>query len=255
MPVRQATEVDRERWLEMRAALWPELTLDEHDAAIGRCLDAPLRHAAFLHERAAGTIPGGLLEISRSLDTPGVARVQALYVAPHARRQGVARSLLEAADAWASRAGCREMQLAWRATSDTDDSALTAMGFRETSRVVNYQRRVHAAMAMQPAAAAATPPRAASTTRPATIHAVEPRDRRWLHALLISAGIASLFMTDIYSGDLLRGGLLPLLDLVFIIYLIALLIGRQYRRRTDARERTARLFDTGPPADRNRRVE
>ena len=130
---------------------------------------------------------------------------------------------------------------------DESEAALAALGFREVSRTVNYRRRVHAPMAVQPGpAAAAAEAAAAPAPRSYSPPPAPSRSRVLLHGLLIALGVACLAMTDIFSGDLIRGGLLPVLDLVFIIYLIGLFMGRQYRRRTDTSERTARLFDTGP---------
>ena len=243
MNIRRATEADRERWLELRTALLPDVSLQAHDSAIGTVLRGGARRAAFLCKRDASTPAAGLLELRLDGGNGALAHVEILYVTPDARRQGVARALLEAAEAWATRCGCQELRCHWSLESDEAHAGLQALGFTETSREVHYARRLHRAVVL----ADRGPPEAA---RPVHIEPPASRARigarRLAHALTIAAGIASLLMTDIFSGDVVRGALLPLLDVAFIIYLLAMLAGRQYRRRTDSSERGARLFDAAP---------
>ena len=245
----------------------------------GRCLAAGSRRAAFLHQPEDGGPASGLLEVRRSPDAPLAAEVCVLWVAPGARRQGTGRHLLAAADAWAGRVGCHELRLQLPLADADGQAAATALGFGETARTVGYARRVHAPMAVAAGAPRATgipagapratgipagaprapgnqarPPHTAGSTAAPVLPAPAPATGgrgRWLHGAVILAGVASLGFTDIFSNDPVRGGLLPLLDLLFLLYLAALYLGRRYRQRTDARERSARLFDAAPRGNRH----
>ena len=251
MSARRASEADRERWLELRAALRPDLGLERHDAAIGRVLGGGGRRAAFVFQRGVA-LASGFVEVTRDSDDGGIGRVEAIYVVPAARRQGQARALLDAASGWATRAGCRELRCSWPIDDPAAHASLAALGFAETGREVLFSRTLHPAMALDGARTSttrATPaaplPALAAVERPAG-------PRRLVHGSIICAGIVSLLMTDIFSGDLLRGALLPLLDLLFMLYLLAMIAGHQYQRRTDSSERSIRLFDAAPPrADRD----
>jgi aminoglycoside 6'-N-acetyltransferase I len=73
-------------------------------------------------------------------DTDRVGYLEGLYVVPAARRRGVGRALVLAAERWARAEGCKEF------ASDAEmDNAISvamhrALGFEETSRVVNYRK-------------------------------------------------------------------------------------------------------------------
>ena len=258
MSPRRATEADRERWLELRAGLYPELALDRHDAAIGRLLASAARRAAFVYAPADAATASGFVEVSRDGDDAGIARVDALYVVPGERRRGVGRALLEAASDWASRSGCRTLQCAWPLADEPAHAGLRALGFDERGREVRYSRTLHPAMALAGArstdgAGAAAPAPAAARATPAA--ASVAKGGWWVvHGLVICAGAASLLNTDIFSGDVVRGALLPLVDVLFVAYLVALFATRHYRRRTDASDRAARLFDGPIPQRRGNTV-
>ena len=251
--VRKALEGDRERWLELRAALLPATSLEAHDAAIGRALAGSLRRTALVHERGPHGTLDGFVEVSRDSDGSGIARIEALFVASDARRRGIATKLLESAGQWAAAAGASELRCDWPVADEPAHASLLSLGFGETGRRVHFARKLHPAMALDkpPSPPATTPATRSSASGPARPTAAIP-DRRLLHGLVIAAGVACLLSTDVFSGDLIRGGLLPLIDVLFVVYLMALLVGRQYRRRTDSSERSIRLFDAAPPDDRRR---
>lgn len=247
MTARRATEAERERWLELRAELRPEMALERQDTAIGRVLAGGTKRAAFVFQTGAAPA-SGLIEVARDSDDGSFARVEALYVAPGSRRRGQARVLLDAASGWAASAGCRELRCSWPLEDAAAHAGLAALGFAESSREVLYSRTLHPAMALGgelTGAAGVT-----SARRPPAPPAGERSSaaRLLLHGSIVGAGVVSLLMTDIFSGDLLRGALLPLLDLLFILYVLAMVAGLQYRRRTDSSERSVRLFDAAPPS-------
>jgi len=140
------SRADDAGWLALRHALFPQ-----HDAATlraetDRLVAQPDRCAQFLAIDEEGE-PVGLAEVSLRADpVPGthstpVAFLEAIYVAPHARRHGLARALVTHARAWGRARGCTEF--ASDALLDNPDSHALhrALGFEETTRIVCFRQR------------------------------------------------------------------------------------------------------------------
>jgi aminoglycoside 6'-N-acetyltransferase I len=143
------TRSDDSTWLALRCALFPH-----HDAAtlraeMDRLVARPDRHAQFLVIDEEG-LPVTLAEVSLRVDpVPGtrstpVAFLEAVYVAPHARRRGLARALVTHTRAWGRAQGCAEF--ASDALLDNAESLALhrALGFEETTRIVCFRQRTAA---------------------------------------------------------------------------------------------------------------
>jgi aminoglycoside 6'-N-acetyltransferase I len=92
--------------LELRQALWPHCSLEDHLAEMGSFIERSDRYAEFVAYGENGQ-PIGFAEASLRTDyvngtnsTP-VAFLEGLYVVPEARRQGVAAELVAAVAEWA----------------------------------------------------------------------------------------------------------------------------------------------------------
>src|SRR3712207_3354391 len=97
---------DADVWCELRVALWPEGGADEHAAEIAEFLSGRRRMPleVLLAEDEEGR-PLGFAELSirtyaEGCATDRVAFLEGWYVVPDARRQGVGRALVDAAEAW-----------------------------------------------------------------------------------------------------------------------------------------------------------
>lgn len=132
-------------WLRLRQALWPEAGREEHLLEMATFAADPQRYGQFIayspsHEAI------GLAEVSLRSDhvngthTSPVAFLEGLYVVPQARRKGVAAALVEAACAWARRAGCREIASDAVLENSIGHVVHRALGFEETERVVFFRR-------------------------------------------------------------------------------------------------------------------
>ena len=125
----------------MRNVLWPQAA-DVHRAELHEWFartDAVVLVAA----RPGGAGLAGFAEVgSRSVVDEGgtspVAYLEGWYVDPDARRQGVGAALVRAAEAWARANGYREFGSDVELDNDVSQRAHDSLGFRETSRVVNY---------------------------------------------------------------------------------------------------------------------
>lgn len=87
-------------WLALRQALWPQGSREEHLAEMASFLASPERFAQFV--AYASREPVGFAEASARTDyvngttSSPVAFLEGLYVAPSARRRGIAASLVAA---------------------------------------------------------------------------------------------------------------------------------------------------------------
>lgn len=130
----------------MRTALWPHADPDElaHEAIAHFAGKAIAQ--VFVAESADGAIVG-MLELAPRLVAEGRALspapfIEAWYVAPVARLQGVGRALVAAAENWARARGFTDLG------SDTDldnlgsQQAHLKLGFEEASRSVTFRKRL-----------------------------------------------------------------------------------------------------------------
>jgi hypothetical protein len=69
-----------------------------------------------------------------------VAYLEGWYVAPRARRRAVGTALVRAAEAWGRARGCTEFGSDVLIDNEISASAHEALGFDETSRVVNFRK-------------------------------------------------------------------------------------------------------------------
>ncbi len=148
MVIRPVKATDAEEWLRMRLALWPDSDSAKEAAQITRFLADPPRpllpnlHAAFVCPRPDSGLCG-LIEISvhesaPECETDRIGYLEAWYVDPNWRGQGLGRALVERAETWAKTAGCLEMASDTTPFYPLSPGAHTALGYQE---VVRYFRK------------------------------------------------------------------------------------------------------------------
>lgn len=143
MKVEPLTSLDSAGWLALRRELWPDTPVDAHREEMRRFVAEPRRYVQYI-VRSAGEQALGFAEASLRNDyvagtsSSPVCFLEGLYVVPGARRQGIARLLVQAVAAWGAQRGCAEF------ASDTEiDNTLSQrvhrrLGFRETERIVCF---------------------------------------------------------------------------------------------------------------------
>jgi aminoglycoside 6'-N-acetyltransferase I len=128
----------------MRHALWPN-SAREHEADIAALLDDPGETFNLIARDDDGS-PAGFAEAALRHDyvngchSSPVAFLEGIYVAPAARRRGVARELVAAIQAWAVEKGCSELASDAALDNMSSHSMHVALGFEETQRVVYFRR-------------------------------------------------------------------------------------------------------------------
>ena len=78
--------------------------------------------------------PGGMAACRIDPDDRSLAWLFAMWIAPHARRRGVARALLDRAVAWATDHGATELHLTVTNNNDIARALYDSLGFAETGR-------------------------------------------------------------------------------------------------------------------------
>jgi aminoglycoside 6'-N-acetyltransferase I len=128
----------------MRCALWPgnETALaEEIDRFFAGLLREP--RAVLVAEEAGGLV--GLIELSIRPHAEGcltdrIAYVEAWYVDARARRRGVGRALIEAAEDWARAQGCTELASDSESGNIISQLAHLASGFDEVGQIRCYRK-------------------------------------------------------------------------------------------------------------------
>jgi aminoglycoside 6'-N-acetyltransferase I len=145
--IRLIRSVDQVGWLELRLALWPHASREQHLAEISSLASDPARYGQFVACSSAGA-PIGFAEVSVRSDyvngthSSPVAFLEGIYVVPDARRQGIAKSLVAEVERWAREAGCRELASDVLLDNELSQAAHIALGFEETERVVYFRKGI-----------------------------------------------------------------------------------------------------------------
>lgn len=144
--VRAVRPDDADAWLRARLALWPDGSEAEHRQDISRLLagTAPEPAAVLLAEDESGRLLG-FVELSirpyvEGCRTNRIAYIEGWYVAPDARRRGVGRALVAAAESWGRAQGCAELGSDTEAENVVSASAHRALGFADVGLVRCFRK-------------------------------------------------------------------------------------------------------------------
>lgn len=144
--VRSARPDDAQAWLQLRYALWPDGSETEHAAEIQQFFAGTVGEpaAVLLAEDGTGRVVG-LAELSirpcaEGCRTNRIAYLEGWYVVPEARRQGVGRALVAAAEQWARGQGCAEFASDTQPDNETSAAAHLALGFSDAGQVRCFRK-------------------------------------------------------------------------------------------------------------------
>jgi len=146
--VRSATKEDATAWLRMRGALWPDYETAWHATEVDKYfkgqLHMPLEALLALDEagNAIGFAELSIRAYAEGCETDRVAYLEGWYVEPQARRHGVGRALVEAAERWAIRQGCTEFGSDAVLDNATSARAHQALGFAETVQLRCFRKTI-----------------------------------------------------------------------------------------------------------------
>ena len=143
--IERCISLDQPGWLDMRLALWPDASAEEHRAYMAISLAQPERFLQLMvydeRRQPLGFIEGSIRnDYVNGTESSPVGFVEGVYVVPASRRKGVARQLYAAIGDWAKARGCRELASDALVDNEVSQRAHRALGFRETERVVYFTR-------------------------------------------------------------------------------------------------------------------
>lgn len=147
--IRPAGPADALALGQMRAALWPDGTIDHHTREITALLEGrtrltmPWTHFIAVDEAGAAI---GFVEVDLRSHANGcdpaqpVGFIEGWYVVDAHRGRGVGRQLVAAAEGWAREQGCREMASDTQIENVLSQRAHDALGYMVVDRCVNYRK-------------------------------------------------------------------------------------------------------------------
>ena len=149
--VRPANLADVQAWAMLRQALWPTESPDELAAEARTFFDDgnALLEAVLLAEASDGTMLGfaelSLRPYAEDCRTSPVAFLEGWYVIPAARRQGVGRALVSAAEQWGRERGCHEFASDTELDNSMSAAAHRALGFEDAGAIRCFRKDLQAA--------------------------------------------------------------------------------------------------------------
>lgn len=144
MNVRLIERSDWDEWARLRATLWPDCPAEEHEREMGKILQNPERDVVFVSVGPDGHLLA-FLEVSLRPSAPGctsspVGYLEGWYVEPDARREGIGRALVAAAEEWARSRGCQEMASDAEVDNRLSHVAHGRLGYEEVERLVHFRK-------------------------------------------------------------------------------------------------------------------
>lgn len=146
MIVRRATKDDTDAWSGMRAALWPDGSVNEHRMEVVALIESGFdKSAAFVALDENGCAIGFAEAALRhdyvnGCDTSPVAFLEGIYVSPGYQGKDVGRKLALAVRGWAREQGCTELASDALIDNHASHAFHAAIGFVETERVVYFRQ-------------------------------------------------------------------------------------------------------------------
>lgn len=131
----------------MRQALWPDAEASELTADARRYFEDP-RFRVFLERVLVAQQSGeivGMIELSLRSVADGctsspVPYIEGWFVAEHARRKGIGRALVQAAEEWARVQGATEIASDIDIENRVSEDAHKKLGFEEVDRTVSFRK-------------------------------------------------------------------------------------------------------------------
>jgi putative acetyltransferase len=143
---------DQAEWLRMRSLLWPDDSDAEHAQEVAayfrnktfRWSESLLAVAVFVAVRPFGGLCGfleaSLRPFAEGCKTRPVGFIEGWFVDADMRQQGIGRSLVTAAEQWATAQECSEMASDTPLENTVSVKAHSALGFAEASRTIHLRK-------------------------------------------------------------------------------------------------------------------
>ena len=146
MKVKAAAIEHVDEWAAMRATLWPDAPLDEHQREIAEALQRfnPDRVVLLAFSDQKSIIGFAEASVRRDpvngCDTSPVTFLEGIFVKTAHRHEGAARLLLTAVEDWGRSKGCTELGSDADCENPEGLAFHASAGFEETERVVFFKK-------------------------------------------------------------------------------------------------------------------
>ncbi len=142
--IRTLREGDLSEWLRLRKLLWDETVEDEHRDEMLDIIEHPETQCVLVGDDGNGRLIG-FLEVSirpfvEDCETDSVGYLEGWFVQPEFRQKRVGSSLVQHAEEWAKRKGCREIASDAEIGNELSLKAHASLGYQETSRLVHLRK-------------------------------------------------------------------------------------------------------------------
>jgi aminoglycoside 6'-N-acetyltransferase I len=144
--VRPIAPADSDAWLAMRCALWPDDDARWHADQVAQFLAGRLSMpihvlvAVDSESRVVGFAELSIRAYAEGCVTDRIAYLEGWFVEPDARRMGVGRALIEAAEAWGRSQNCTEFGSDALLDNVVSAEAHRALGFEEVVQIRCFRK-------------------------------------------------------------------------------------------------------------------
>ncbi|NNF14816.1 MAG: GNAT family N-acetyltransferase [Gemmatimonadetes bacterium] len=142
--IRPAAPADADAWIRLRTALWPESPEDHPPEVASFFAEPPGDATCYIAEVANGRVVGfaevGMRRYAEGCRSSPVGYLEGIYLEDAHRRQGHAKGLLLAGEAWARSRGCTEFASDRDVDNEESGAFHLASGFSEVQRIVCYRK-------------------------------------------------------------------------------------------------------------------
>jgi aminoglycoside 6'-N-acetyltransferase I len=139
MRIREYRPADRRAYQQLREKLWPDCSDADNDSWFARD-DA----RTFVAERPDGSLCGfvevGSRPYAEDCESSPVGYIEGWWVDTDARREGVGRALIQAAEDWARGRGYTEMASDALIDNHVSHASHKALGYSEVERLVMFRK-------------------------------------------------------------------------------------------------------------------
>jgi aminoglycoside 6'-N-acetyltransferase I len=147
MRVRSVEARDLSAWIEMRCDLWPDEDAAELAAEAqkfarnGKALGlATVLVSEGTNGELTGFVEIGLRDYVDGCESSPVPFIEGWYVVPEARRNGVGRALIAAAESWSIGRGYTELASDALLDNSVSEQVHNALGFEEVERAIRFRK-------------------------------------------------------------------------------------------------------------------